>query len=400
MRTTKKGAFSVKVGSGKVGKRVVRFTAPRTKRFKKARTKRVVQVARPSRPDSSPLRLVWATTKVKAGPKARFSASGSVRPAGTKATTYAGWNVSLQRKDTDTWREVATARTRANGSFTVGTRANWLHSLPYRVRVTNPANGSTLASEDRNLTARPGWSPGGSSTTWNLLYANTTAGPLRLRWNPCGPVIRYRVNLKHAKTGQKLKDVKRAVAETALATGLRFQYRGKTKAHAFAGPNQKPARPADADLLISWTKNKQSRGVPFGKQSSTVGYGGLSTTGAPLSSDARGDVIPANRGDVAMRANWNWGGNKQATYGVLLHELGHAVGLDHVTDNTQVMFGSWMPWTPKRWAAGDLGGLNRMGMADGCIQIPNGRTGVRSFSAPGDDHAGHDHEHVVQVARP
>jgi predicted Zn-dependent protease len=45
---------------------------------------------------------------------------------------------------------------------------------------------------------------------------------------------------------------------------------------------------------------------------------------------------------------------------VLLHELGHVVGLGHVTDRKQIMFAMETP-SVTRYAAGDLAGLAKLG---------------------------------------
>lgn len=389
LRTTKAGKFSVKLGTGKkTGKRVYRFTAPRNKRFKIARVRKTVQVT-PwlSARDNSPLQMRWGRAGVPSKPKAKFNGAGTVRPAGDKATTYAGWNVALQRKHRDGWKHVSSASTAANGSFKVKGNANWLHSLKYRVQATNPSNGQVLRSSVRTLKAKPTWKPRGKRGAWRLMTAFDGTQNVRFRWDACGPPIRYRVNMQQSKGGQNLKDVRRAVNEVAQATGLKFKFQGRTKAHAWSGDNQGPKRPADADLLISWTRNKQARHAPFGKNSGTVGYGGL--RGVTGFVDARGTVLKATHGHVAMRANWNrW--NRKTAYTVLLHEIGHAVGLAHSPANNQLMYYTLGRNTPKKWGAGDLGGLNRQGFADGCIRPVNTpQAGARALIAPGD----HDHDH-------
>jgi hypothetical protein len=46
---------------------------------------------------------------------------------------------------------------------------------------------------------------------------------------------------------------------------------------------------------------------------------------------------------------------------VLLHELGHLVGLAHVRDRSQVMNPVGSPTSPHHFAAGDLAGLAELG---------------------------------------
>ena len=54
---------------------------------------------------------------------------------------------------------------------------------------------------------------------------------------------------------------------------------------------------------------------------------------------------------------------------VLMHELGHVVGLDHVTDTAQIMYPT-VTDKPAVYAAGDLAGLQQLGRANGCLAVP------------------------------
>ena len=67
-------------------------------------------------------------------------------------------------------------------------------------------------------------------------------------------------------------------------------------------------------------------------------------------------------GDVASRPEWSSTGAGP----VLLHELGHAVGLAHVGDATQVMNATATSSGPTSYGAGDLTGLWQVGAAQGC----------------------------------
>ena len=316
-----------------------------------------VTVSDPGKARPQGLRVQWRRTNVIAGNGNPFRVTGNV-PRGWK-----GRQVVLQRKRHGGWMRANATRIKPNGSFVLTARSNWIHTQPYRIRITNP-QGKTLTRR-KQFKARPPWKPVGKRSSWKLLTSRWDGRPVRYRWNPCGAPIRYRVNLTHARAGQTLSDVRRAVGTVALATGLRFKFRGRTTAHAF-GPAS--AHPDDADLLISWSNNRQATQAPFGARSSTIGYGGLWGMDAR---DARGRVIRAEGGSVALRANFNWQGNREAAYVVLLHELAHAVGVDHVNDPTQLMNGSLTPSTPSHFGAGDLTALTRVGLSEGCVFKPS-----------------------------
>lgn len=388
VRTTKKGAFKVKVGTGaKAGKRLVRFTAPATKKFRKAQVRRVVKVRRPAK-RAKGLQVTWQRARVTAGKGKSLRVTGSVPRA------WKGRKVVLQRKHRDGWKRAGGTKVKKNGSFAITARSNWIHSLPYRVRTVHPKTGKALVKR-RKLSAKPGWKPTGRPAAWNLLRTEVQGQLLTFRWNPCGPPLTYRVNLAQAKAGQNLADVKRAFGQVSLATGVKFKYLGTTNAHGF-GAAHTPARPNDTDIVVSWTRRDQlepGQQARFHPNSSTIGVGGLYGL---LTRDARGPVLSGQSGSVAMRTEWNWQNNRKAAYLTLLHELGHVMGVGHVSnDHTQLMNDTITYQTPSRWGAGDLRALARVGYGEGCIAAVN--SGGAKMSVPGDDHTDTDGRDPVLV---
>jgi hypothetical protein len=61
-------------------------------------------------------------------------------------------------------------------------------------------------------------------------------------------------------------------------------------------------------------------------------------------------------------------GYRYAHGSVLLHELGHIMGLDHVRDPDQLMYSGRHPnFSVRTFGPGDLEGLRRLGMDAGCL---------------------------------
>jgi predicted Zn-dependent protease len=55
---------------------------------------------------------------------------------------------------------------------------------------------------------------------------------------------------------------------------------------------------------------------------------------------------------------------------LLLHELGHVVGLGHTPDSAQIMYPDLRPMSSAQYQPGDLGGLARLGATQGCLTVP------------------------------
>lgn len=204
-----------------------------------------------------------------------------------------------------------------------------------------------------------------------------TAGDAVARWNPCRP-IGYRVNTRLGGRGA-LRDTREAIARIRKANGLRFSYQGPTR--IVPGGAGGGRYPADTQLVIAWARPSQSS---YLKRRGVAGMGGPSWSGAV---NERGDYdLMIVRGFAVLNANLDLGrgfsgGVHKGYYGtrgqLLMHEIGHAVGLGHAEhDEWQIMYPMM---TGKRavWGAGDLRGLRRLGSARGCLSA------ARSFRTVG-----------------
>lgn len=170
------------------------------------------------------------------------------------------------------------------------------------------------------------------------------------RWNPCAP-IHYLVNMGGYSDNFR-PVIAEAVERLEAATGLLFIPVGDT---AFMPTSANPSPPASAggELVIALGDELQTDLVP----GSVVGLAHI----LYFTSIFRASVV-IDVGSVGSKPPWNSVGAGP----VLMHELGHAVGLDHVADSSQLMNAVASSSGPTTYSAGDLTGLWQLGTAGGC----------------------------------
>lgn len=182
------------------------------------------------------------------------------------------------------------------------------------------------------------------------------------RWNPC-QTVQWRFNPAGAPAGG-FKVVVSALNRIGHVSGLRFQYMGGTNAvPTSAYLNQ--AYGAYKPLLIGWTnaahsdllRNVSARTVGVTRVK-WVGWTGL--PGGLTTSQLATGAVAFN---VTTKAP-NYGANSRYTYA--LHELGHAVGLNHVVSGSNLM-NAIIPPRMTDLGSGDWAGLQRVGASGGCL---------------------------------
>jgi hypothetical protein len=185
------------------------------------------------------------------------------------------------------------------------------------------------------------------------------------RWNPCAP-IHYVVNPGLAPVGS-IDDVHEAVRRVSSATGIAFEYDGLSGEIPDRGRGiYLPSLYGDrwAPLLIAWVDPGRTD-IAFERNGHTA-----AAVAAPLSPAAAGDVLVS--GWVAMNLHdpnppgFAHPGDQGP---VLLHELGHIMGLAHVNAVGEIMEPSGGSVTD--FGPGDLEGLRLLGRAEGCLVAPN-----------------------------
>jgi len=197
--------------------------------------------------------------------------------------------------------------------------------------------------------------PAVASDSYQFLATNDDGTPVG--YSPCRP-LHYVVNADLVPAGaQDL--VPEAMDTVSAATGIRFVYDGATTEQPSA--QRAPYQPdvyGDrwAPLLVSWTTPDaapQLKGKVIGTGGSThFSYGDGPKTFVTGSLELDAPQISAELEEPD--------GKLYAT-AVLLHELSHVMGLEHVDDPQQLMYPEI--GTPEGLAAGDLNGLHELASA-------------------------------------
>jgi hypothetical protein len=309
---------------------------------------------------STRLSTGWSDTSVRVGQT--VSVRGVVGPARISRT------VVLQRRSSSGWAAVDRSRTR-DGAYRFRFAARRPGEFRFRVRAlqtpaTAPATSRTRQVRVTRLARR------GNPHAFSFIG---TSGDAVARWNPCRR-IGYRVNARLGGRGA-LADTKEAIARIRQASGLRFTYQGTT---SIVPGGSKRRYPGDTDLVIAWARPSQSE---YLRGTGVAGMGGPSWTSA-VNERGQHDLMIV-RGFAVLNANLRLGhgfggGARNGYYGtrgqLLMHEIGHAVGMGHAdNDEWQILYPRM---TGKRavWGAGDLRGLNRLGTGRGCLSTRSLRT--------------------------
>ena len=169
-----------------------------------------------------------------------------------------------------------------------------------------------------------------------LVHRGTTEA---VTFDPC-EVIHYVVRDRPG-TEVGREAIRHAVARVQLATGLAFVDDGSTTEapvgnRPLTQPNRYPSREW-APLLIAWSDGEEFR------QFAQAGPRGLAGVGL-------GDAVPDAEGRSryvtgrivlntdTMLGDLDSAAGRRALEAVVIHELGHVLGLDHVEDSDQLMY--------------------------------------------------------------
>jgi 5-hydroxyisourate hydrolase-like protein (transthyretin family) len=291
----------------------------------------VVAVAVAVKPTASPTAVP---------PGGQLSVTATLRPA------VPGGSVLVEERfGSEAWRTVATVSAAADGSVAVPLGARTKTGM-YTFRVTRAAD-ATWAAATAETTARVTVTGTGPAGAWRPI-AGTKARPAH--WQTC--TIRYQVNPR-GMPAQGMSDLREAFRRVTQVSGIKFRYVGRSR----AVPHLGYGGPGTNRMVVAWAAPAATGGLlgPF-----TGGVGGTRRTSS-------GRILT---GYVVMSTQFTKtavpGFGTGAPHGmVLMHEIGHVVGLDHYNNRSQVMHPS-AALPAAVWGAGDIAGLRQIGKVGGC----------------------------------
>lgn len=205
---------------------------------------------------------------------------------------------------------------------------------------------------------------------YSFLRVNRSGTPVR--WNPCSPVY-YVTNLTSAPAYASA-ELQSAVGQISRATGILFVDRGATSTFP-AGGGDISAGGQAGPVVIAWADSAQSAKIGF--PAGATGADALARTepiAAVDQSTGHGVYVTGTVliGAGAARLPQGFGPGGQGV--LLLHELGHLMGLGNVATPGQVMDTNVLGTPTAKLGSGDLAGLKRLGTASGCESVPSGAT--------------------------
>ena len=287
--------------------------------------------------------------------------TGTVTVNGVRAVTGTvpdgqATTVVLQQQVSGGWRDVTSDKPDAAGRFSLSVPTWWLGTRDYRVVAD-----SNQESAPVTFNVKPAYTPPGRAAEYEFLVKSPIA-----RWDPCG-VIGWRINTRQSTSGA-LRDARIAFHRLSQATGFTFRYRGTTTRIPQMDSNS--WFPSHTQIVVAWARKGQSSLFEYSPRADAVGVpyyymGYHNGDGSDAYRIATGSVVI----DSQLRVKGGYG--RGVSRGdILLHELGHVMGLGHVDAGSEMM-NAVMTRGAAVYGKGDLAGLEARGAEMGCLYSGN-----------------------------
>jgi hypothetical protein len=188
-----------------------------------------------------------------------------------------------------------------------------------------------------------------------------------VRYNPCAP-IHYVINDAYSPPGGT-DDIHAAIERVEVATGLQFEFDGTTsESPATRRESYQPETYGKrwAPILIAWVPGELA--IPGASATGAQTALGLGGSRYEVNEDGR-PVYVTGQVSLAADAGLSTGFGGETWGLVIMHEMGHIVGLDHVSDPSSMM-NTTSKVQQTVWGLGDKIGLRELGLGSSCLRPP------------------------------
>ncbi|MEV6021215.1 MULTISPECIES: matrixin family metalloprotease [unclassified Streptomyces] len=304
-------------------------------------------------------------------------AAAAYKTVTAKAYACSSWSYAPKKGFSCTYRyyKTVTARVYTDGSVYVKNAAGTWVKVDYRYSATAKALYMKDPAPTKAATTNMG-----HATSYAYMFSGSRVAATY--WERCTPIIWKAdftaLNKRGGNATAELTRLKSAFSALSAASGYQFTYKGtavaadgedKHGSHTGEGPSGMFKAATGADITVSYSSTHVT-GYNWKElaNSSTIGLGGVSampsytTNGEVAGRHMDGfavldaDFVHAN--EVAPDPTRSKGVDESKA--LYLHELGHALGLDHITDRYQIMHPGLQKDVPARLGAGDIAGLKKL----------------------------------------
>jgi hypothetical protein len=306
-------------------------------------------------------KVVWDSTSFYSG-TADVTAHGRVPGRGAK--------VKLQVKIPGGWHSFAHTRSsKKKGKFAIAGALNWYGS--HKVRVTTSGRHAFKRSTTANVLIS--YAPRGNPADHVFLGDRG----VRYSFDPC-QTVHYVVNADDVgPSGILLAQL--GMAQASQATGIPVKFVGTSHQIPFQTENTR--LPRHQDMLIAFADEAE---LPAFVTTPAIGFGGPVQVHAardghhrPVWQTKQAAAVFDTNAWFSGNYDWSYQGTKPNWGETMLHEFGHAFGLDHSPGADEIMY--WQAGDGVypdglfrgQYDAGDLTGLATDGLGQGCFHRVN-----------------------------